>query len=132
MKMLKHRINACEHWLKYLLSSPRFHLDSLSLDSLPKKDAVYRIAEKDAKWRTLYVGKANYLRTRIRQNLMGNRRVSPIKRKLIESGKFRSEKRVKQYLENDCFVQYLLVLDKRFRDILEHFIIAILNPEFND
>jgi hypothetical protein len=63
---------------------------------------------------------------------MGNRRVSPIKRKLIESGKFRSEKRVKQYLENDCFVQYLLVLDKRFRDILEHFIIAILNPEFND
>lgn len=108
-----------KEWLGYLLSSPRL---PFVRHVFPEESAVYRIAEKGAKWRSsLYVGKAgkgkaSNLRYRIiTGHLMGNINTSPIKRKLIQAGRFKSEEAVKRYLRQRCFVQYVPIEDERFR-----------------
>lgn len=132
-KAVHQRIETCKDWLEYLLSRPKLAFDSTLNLLLPKESGIYHIAEKDAELCSLYVGEADNLRDRIlRGNLKGSRRTSIMKKKLIGSRKFRSEKRAKQYLHERCFVQYVLVEDKRFRRLLKYFLIGVLNPKFND
>lgn len=130
-KMVNQRIDTCKDWLMHLLSRPKLTFDS-SLDLLlPKEGGVYHVAEKDAERRSLYVGETDNLRDRILKDHL-NRRNSLIKKKLIKSKKFRSEKRAKQYFQKRCFVQYVLIEDGRFRTLLKHFVISVLNPKLND
>lgn len=131
MKMVNQRTDACKDWLVHLLSRPKLTFDS-SLDLLlPKEGGVYHIAEKGPKRRSLYVGETDNLRNRILRDHL-NRRNSAIKKKLIKSKRFRSEKRAKEYLQKRCFVQYVLIEDERFRTLVKHFVISMLNPKLND
>lgn len=131
MKMIGRRIDVCKEWLMYLLSRPKLNFDSSMDLSLPKEGGVYHLAEKNAEEPSLYVGETENLWDCIITGHL-NRRGSVIKKKLIKGKKFKSEKRAKQYLQERCFVQYVLVEDERFRTLLKNFVISILNPKFND
>lgn len=132
-KAVHQRIETCKDWLAYMLSRPKLAFDSTLNLLLPKEGGIYHIGEKDAELCSLYVGEADNLRDCIlRGHLMGNRRTIIMKKKLIGSKKFRSEKRAEQYLRERCFVQYVLIEDKRFRRLLKYFLIGVLNPKFND
>lgn len=131
MKMVNQRTEACKDWLAHLLSKPKLTFDS-SLDLLlPKEGGVYHIAEKGAEKRSLYVGETDNLRNRILRDHL-NKRNSALKKKLIKSRRFKSEKRAKRYLQKRCFVQYVLIKDERFRTLVKHFVISVLNPKLND
>lgn len=129
--MLNQRIEVCGEWLMHLLSRPKLTFDDTLDLLLPKEGGVYHIAEIGAKERSLYVGETDNLRNCILKDQL-SRRNSFIKKKLIKSKKCKSEKRAKLYLQERCFVQYALIEDKRFRTLVKHFIISVLNPKFND
>ncbi|MDH4136353.1 MAG: GIY-YIG nuclease family protein [Anaerolineae bacterium] len=117
-----------------LISNPQQPFDETLRGSLPQDGGVYRIFEKGSGWQSsVYVGKTTRLRGRIyRDHLMGNRRASTLKRKLIASGQFSDEEAVKQYLKDRCLVQYMTISDEALRTSFEHFAVGILKPQFND
>ena len=120
--------------LMNLLSSSQVPFDNSLHGFLPEEGGVYRIFEKGSVWQSsVYVGKTTDLRNRIYKNhFMGNREASTLKRKLIRTGQFNDERAVKQFLQDRCLVQYVIVTDKRLRNFLEHFAVSVLKPQFND
>jgi hypothetical protein len=130
MKIVDQRIERCKEWLEHLLSRPKLTFDEPLDLLLPKEGGIYHIAERGSEGCSLYVGETDNLQDCIlRSHLNGN---SSLKKKLMKDRKFRSWKRARQYLRERCFVQYVLVDDKRFRTIFKYFTISALNPEFND
>ncbi len=120
--------------LEELLTSNPIRFDQRLHSSLPNKSGVYRIFEIISQdFKSVYVGKSVDLQNRIHGNhLMGNRRGSTLKRKLIENNIFLDEEAVKNYLKHKCLVQYILVPDDCTLNGFEHFAIAILQPKIND
>ena len=126
--------------LEYMLSRPGLNLDRSLLDLLPEEGGVYQIAERGdgilhkthysaTEWHSLYVGKANNLRDDIvKLHLMGNRRVSPLKKKLIANGF--NVKGIKRYLHDMCYVRYFIIKEEQNRELFKHFLISVLNPCF--
>jgi excinuclease UvrABC nuclease subunit len=101
---------------------------------LPQKGGVYHIAEKTQDlFKTIYFGQSNDLKNRIHRNhLMGSRKNSTLKNKLIKSGKFSTEDEVKVYLHKCCAVQFVVIEDELERLSFEHFAISILRPKYNN
>ena len=120
--------------LQTLLAAPPIPFDESLHSALPTQGGVYRIFEKGADWqRSVYVGKTGDLQNRVYGNhLMGNRRASTLKRKLIRYGKCADENDVKEYLKDKCLLQFLVVADDAERTSFEHFAVAILRPRYND
>jgi hypothetical protein len=117
-----------------LLSKQKIPFDDKLHGSLPKTRGVYRILENDGIWQnSLYVGVTTNLQSRIYTNrLMGNRKASRLKKKLIKSGDYPDEDAVKEYLQNKCLVQYIEIEKDNLRDLFEHFAISILKPKHYD
>ena len=111
-----------------------FRFDGDLRDILPAKGGVYRIFEEGAEWNSsIYIGESANLQRRLYNNhLMGNRKASALKKKLIEKGNLADERAVKQYLKNKCLFQFIKVPDEADRKYFEHFAIAILHPKYND
>lgn len=131
VKMVNRRTDVCKDWLIHLLSRPKLTFDSTLDLLLPKEGGVYHIGKKGTEEHSLYVGETSNLRNCVLKGHL-NRRNSFIKKKLIESKMLRSEERAKQYLQKRCFVQYVLIENARFRTLVKHFVISVLNPKLND
>lgn len=121
-------------WLKKLLAETPLPFDGNLRGALPTQGGVYRVFEKGSDWQgSVYVGKTGNLQERIYSNhLMGNRRASTLKRKLIKYGDCADEADVKSYLKSGCLMQFLVVVDETERTFFEHFAIAVLRPRYND
>jgi excinuclease UvrABC nuclease subunit len=131
---MKSTIAQYEGLLQTLLERPAISFDENLHSMLPSQGGVYRIFEKGSDWQSsVYIGKCKNLQNRIyRNHLMGNRRASTLKGKLIEHGDCADENEVKQYFKDKCLVQFLTVLGDAERTYLEHFAVAILRPRYND
>jgi len=111
----------------------RFNSENFRTE-LPQQSGVYLISEdRGDVFETIYIVQSNNLQNRIyRNHLMGCRRVSTLKNKLIKIGKFIDESAVKKFLHENCMVQYVIIENESDRDSFEHFAISILKPKFND
>ena len=118
--------------LLILISSCPIPFDDNLHKNLPTEGGIYRVFKTSSDWReSIYVGKSSNLQERIYNNLlMGNIQSHTLKHKLINAG-FTNEK-VKQYLKNNCRVQYLEISDERQRSFFEYFTISILKPKYNN
>jgi len=124
-------VQSLQKQLSKLIESKIFDFDA---DNLPTHGGVYRIIEKaNDSVQTIYVGQSISLRKRIyRNHLMGSRRTSTLKNKLIKSGRFLNENEVKNHLREYCAVQFVVIEDESERLSFEHFAIAVLQPPIND
>jgi len=95
---------------------------------------VYRISEKTSDWqRSVYVGQSSNLQRRIyNYHLMGTRHVSTLRRKLIKSDRYADDNAVKQYLRDECLVQFVTMPEDNERTSFEHFAVTVLKPRYND
>jgi len=107
----------------------RFHRYIRS--ELPKNHGgVYRIFEKRNKNKSLYVGKTrgNNLSQRIGASWSGYHR---LRIKLLK--KYNGDtKMVRNFMENKCRFQFIVIDSANKRTLFEHFAIAILRPVYND
>ncbi|MFH1688885.1 MAG: hypothetical protein ABIE42_01445 [Candidatus Eisenbacteria bacterium] len=134
---MKSKVRTIEEYsekLDRLLRSRKLRIETGLSSRLPDEPGIYRISEHGSRWtRSIYVGQGADLRRRVwRNHVAGSRRVSTLKRKLINAGQFEDEEAVRRYLERSCVVQAMVVNDEAFRDGLEHFAIAVLRPRWND
>jgi len=121
--------------LDSLLESKMLKFSSEDFRSvLPSHGGVYLISEKiNNALERVYIGQSKNIQTRIyRNHLRGSRRVSTLKRKMIRTGMFPNEDEVENYLREKCMIQFLIIDDKFDRNSFEHFVIAVLRPNFND
>jgi excinuclease UvrABC nuclease subunit len=103
-------------------------------ENLPRAAGVYRIFKlEEGQKASMFVGKSVDLRRRVHNNHhIGSRDVSILRTKLLRQNSFRNELQVTKFFHRSCAVQYILIPDTRYRNLFEHFAIAILEPEFND
>jgi excinuclease UvrABC nuclease subunit len=131
--MIEERIRKYSDLLKVMLAEPTLPYSKVTPSSGPYKPGVYRVSRASSgPSANVYVGETTNLAERIYQHLMANRRASTLKDKLITRGGMRNEDAVKQFLRQECAVQYVVVADEKERIGFEHFAIAILHPQFND
>ena len=121
--------------LDELLKSDHLPFNSAILQAmLPQQMGVYCISEnRNDVPEPVYIGKSKNLQNRIYKNhLMGSRRFSTLRRKVIRIGIFSDEDGVTNYLCEQCKVQFVIIEDESDRNFFEHFAIAILSPRFNN
>ncbi len=68
----------------------------------------------------------------MQRRVYGHLSKSGLVKKMVKTGAFKSERSAKRHVENYCFIQYVFVKNKADRVLLEHFLISVLNPKFND
>lgn len=120
--------------LQDLISCEKIRFDSDLHSALPKDAGVYRIIRANDETRTtLYVGTSKNLQDRLYSNLlMGDVTAHTLRNKLIKSKMCSNEEDIKNYLRNNCLIQFEIIPNKKERHYFEHFAISILKPQFND
>ncbi|ODC01516.1 hypothetical protein A3197_03315 [Candidatus Thiodiazotropha endoloripes] len=116
-----------------LLNSKWVPFSSSMRTILPEAGGVYRICDvSNCENKILYAGLSGNLRDRLyRKHFMGNPKTSTLKRKLVGI-KFDSPAEVKEYLRSSCEAQFCVIEDERLRRLAEQYIIALLQPPYND
>ena len=117
-----------------LMSAEFVDFASGTTKSLPRTGGVYRVCKRGQSGiATIYVGKSKNLRRRVHgDHLLGDRVASTLKRKLIRDTPCEDEADVKQFLTDNCCVQYIEIEEERERTWFEHFAVAMLRPPCND
>lgn len=116
-----------------LLRQPILNFDDELSKKIPKQPGIYRIFESNNLNKAIYIGKSKSLQRRIiGDHYTGDRIASTLKRKLINGEDLSNEKEVKNYLSNNCLVQFLMIQDKDLLTSIEHFAVAVLKPKWND
>ncbi len=124
-------------YLKILVYSESYSFDENLENSLLAEHGVYRIFENGAGWSpSLLVGRtkstADELRYRVYQNHYLGKQRGNIKAQLVKSKRCADLGRAKEFLEEKCQVQFIIIEDEIERKWAEHFILSILQPEFTD
>jgi excinuclease UvrABC nuclease subunit len=125
---MKKRIEKLENGLKKLVASSRLKLNKDDLVQVPKVWGLYRIFMPRSN-RTLYIGKSKNVSKRLRGDLLTPSGSHTLKNKLKYERQYRNSKIV-PYL-NQCRIQYITGKEYYISQ-LEHFAIAVLEPELND
>ena len=103
---------------------------NLIYKSIPESSGIYIISERDTS-NIVYIGLSANLRDRIyRNHLMGDAAASSLKRKLMKLKKL-TRQEAKDYIKKYLYVRFKVMPEKEVKRI-EHFMIAILNPKYND
>ncbi len=102
-------------------------INSIQKKDLPKGPAVYIFSSQD---KSLYVGRTDNLRRRFIAHTNGQEDFSTIKKRIMEYRGY-SKIEAENYMKNNFFMKYMTI---RSEDIfgMEHFLIAMLKPLFND
>ena len=125
---MKKRIEQLEEELGKLSASPRLKLNKNDLAKVPEAWGLYRIFMPRSD-RTLYIGKSKNIRRRLRNDLLTLTGSHTLKNKLKYEWNLK-RKEIIPYL-NQCRIQ--LIMGKEiYITPLEHFAIAVLEPELND
>jgi len=118
--------------LDRLLHGPTYEFSRDDRKKVRQAPGVYLIHDNTLR-QILYVGESDNLQRRLfRNHRSGNRRGSAFRRALSRWKRLEDERKIKEYIVQNCSFQTLLVKDKLRRKRLEHFAIAVLNPVLND
>ena len=104
-------------------------MDRLLWQNIPEKPGVYTVIEGD---RYIYVGRSKSLRERLRMHGRGNPGGDTFNEKLHRIRHIEEKKDRIKFVEDRCFFKFLEVKKGKGLNNLEHFTIAVLNPELND
>ncbi|MHA1506237.1 MAG: GIY-YIG nuclease family protein [Candidatus Asgardarchaeia archaeon] len=118
-------------FLQQFLTVELIRISKLRRKEIPENPGIYAIYAPNGQ-ELIYIGSTNNLKRRIYTNHMkGNKKASTLRRKLFK--KFGSEDKVTEFLEQ-CFVRFLPLdgMSEKMIKIIEHFFIAILEPDMND
>ncbi len=125
------RIERLSDILRRFLEVKQIKMAELSRISIPESPGIYAIYAPSNQ-KPLYIGTTNNLRRRVYTNhLRGNREASTLRRKLFK--KFKDEGKITEFLET-CSVRFISLEGISEKEIkaIEHFFIAVLEPEMND
>jgi len=125
------RIEKLSDGLQRFLAIERVKMIELSRKDIPNSPGIYAIYAPNSQ-KPLYIGSTNNLKRRIYTNhLKGDEKASTLRRKLFKE--LKDERRVTEFLET-CSIRFVSLEDMSEKEIkrIEHFFIAILEPEMND
>ena len=125
---MRKRIIHLEGDLKKLVASPRLKLNKNDLAEVPGSWGLYRIFMPRSD-RTLYIGKSKNIKRRLRNDLLTLSGSHTLKNKLKYEWEIK-RKDIISYL-TQCRVQFITGKESSITQ-LEHFAIAVLEPELND
>jgi hypothetical protein len=125
---MEKRINYLTNNLKRFLEIEPVKLRREFLNNIPGDWGIYRILFPNSE-KTLYIGISGRLKKRIWNDLLGSSGHHTLKTKLYKYKKIQREKTI-NYL-NKCCIQ-LMGGKEKFVVALEHFAIAVLDPDWND
>lgn len=131
------RSEELERLLDQLLSSPSLTFDSSLRSKLPDSQGVYAIRYKqDLAGTFLRVGRtkraAGGLKQRIYQNhFMGNQRGN-LRQQLVIMGRCSALEDTKDWIRENCEVQYIVIEDDLLRQWAEYYALSILQSRCCD
>ena len=133
---LDDRTNHFREVIQRLLNSEPYPFDERLRGRLSEEQGLYRIFLKAERNGTLRAGRtktaAGGLRQRVYQNhLMGNQNGN-LRQQLVRAGICRDIVDAKDFIRQQCVVQTLTIPDSNERKSAEHFMLAILQPQFTD
>jgi len=132
MEIWQNRVKALNEQINQLLTGKEFcwkDMDRLSWKKIPRKSGVYLIIEER---RCIYVGQSKNLRERLRTHGRGNPGGDTFNEKLHRIRHIEEKKDRIKFVEDRCFFKFLEVKKGKDLNNLEHFTIAVLDPELND
>jgi len=128
----QNRVRILNEQVNQLLTGKEFwwkDMDRLLWQNIPEKPGVYTVIEGD---RYIYVGQSKSLRERLRTHGRGNPGGDTFNEKLHRIRHIEEKKDRIKFVQDRCFFKFLEVKKGKGLNNLEHFIIAVLNPELND
>lgn len=132
MESWQNRVKALNKQINQLLTGKEFYwknIDRLLWQNIPEKPGIYTVIEGD---HYIYVGQSKNLRERLRIHGRGNPGGDTFNEKLQRIKHIREKKDRIKFVEDRCFFKFLEVKRDKGLNNLEHFTIAVLNPELND
>ena len=122
-------------WVERLMATEPVPLDTGVRSRLPEVPGIYAFSLIGQPTAVVRAGRASGawgLRQRIYQNhLMGNQSGN-LRAQLVRAGRCDSLDEAKQWIRSNCEVRYAIVEDSHDLWWIEHFMLAIVRPEFSD
>lgn len=128
---IKERIARYRDELDHLLDGGIYEFAESKREDITEASGVYVIYDK-VSGQILYIGESGNLRRRLFGNHRSGNRSSVFRSVLSRWEKLEDEKKIDEYIIQNCSFQVLLVSDKLERKRFEHFAIAVLSPTLND
>jgi len=128
----QNRVRTLNEQVSQLLAGKEFwwkDMDRLLWQNIPEKPGVYTVIEGD---RYIYVGRSKSLRERLRTHGRGSPGGDTFNEKLHRIRHIEEKKDRIKFVEDRCFFKFLEVKKGKDLNNLEHFTIAVLDPELND
>jgi|Deesub1362B_J571_1020462.scaffolds.fasta_scaffold00363_15 predicted GIY-YIG superfamily endonuclease len=125
------RVEKLSDILQRFLAIEQIRIAELRSKDIPDAPGIYAIYVTNSQ-KPIYIGSTNNLRRRIYMNhLKGNRDTSTLRRKLFKE--LKDERKVTELLET-CSIRHISLKGMSEKEIkaVEHFFIAVLEPEMND
>jgi len=135
MEWVQARIVEGSQIISRLLMAPDVSFGGLTPKQIPDEPGLYLIFEKvagDGKF--LRAGRTDDggLRQRLYKNhLMGNQRGN-LPAQLVRDGRCRTISEAKSWIRDHCVSRFIIERDAQKRVWAEHFILAVLRPEFGN
>ena len=106
---------------------------SFSERKIPKSPGIYLILKKDTN-DVVYIGETENLRKRIVDNLIsGDKQAHTLRKKLAKTYNLKTEKEITDFLKENFTFKFIETnIEPKERKSVEHFLIAVINPLFND
>lgn len=126
------RIKNLKSKLDDLLAANPVPYLNLTESQLPEGGGVYLISAKvSGEVIPYYVGRTSNLARRLYTNhLMGNKSTARLKKYMVESGEAATMKDAKEFLRQNCSIQWVLEDEYRGRGALEGFFTSVLFPKY--
>ncbi|MDF1597614.1 MAG: hypothetical protein P1T08_16165 [Acidimicrobiia bacterium] len=122
-------------WVERLMAAEPVLLDAGVRGRLPELPGIYAFSSIGQPSEVVRAGRASGsggLRQRVYQNhLMGNQSGN-LRAQLVRAGRCDSLDVAKQWIRSNCEVRYAIVEDSHDLWWIEHFMLAIVRPEFSD
>jgi hypothetical protein len=137
-KPIEMRLNRLQSEIKKLLNSPALPFDERIFSALPASAGIYRIFDPAKPAETVRAGRTNTAKGGLRQRVYGNHLMGSQKGNLraqLVRGRVPGVfdlPMAKAYIRAHLAVQVLVVQDKAERVRLEHFMLAVLEPQYCD
>jgi hypothetical protein len=136
MDWLEKRKEQANNILNKLINSKKFTFDKSIRSNLPEDAGIYAISFNAAQpSEYLIAGRTKGtegLRQRIYQNhLMGNQ-IGNLRSKLVNGGLCPDMEHTKDWIRQNCVVQFVTIPDENLINWFEHYILSILRPKYNN
>ena len=133
-KELHNRIQLLQRRLEELLATPHIAFDTRCRSSLPASPGIYRIFDSSNPTHTIRAGRSDAkegLRQRLYQNHLMGKQKGNLRFQLVRYGVCADLASAKNHMRTKLVAQVLIVENDRERAWLEHFMLAVLTPDYS-